>query len=529
MNKLFLTFFLSMSLFATTVFATKDTLSVSSKITKVTVFLEGAQINRQARINLGIGTYLLKLEGLPYNIKDKSFQIKTLKNSEILSVKEKLCDRKDLSKNLNTKIKDIKYRINSISDKIDVLNTEKQLLIDNSHLSKNENGNIVNTLKEAASFYRTKLNEINALIQRYQKQINLKSDSIIKVNTQMNKIASQNKPSTEIFVLVKTKAKISGHINFSYFVTSAGWTPSYDFRFENTSSPLTLNYKADIYQSSGEDWKNVKVVLSTKNPILTNELPELQKWKLNRYEEKTTTYNNQTSSYVTTLTQRSSTGSPSIKGKVVDAETGKPIAFGNVSIMEGNKVITGGMTDFDGNYMIKPVSEGTHTVRASYMGYSDITYNNVPASKNKITFLDFALSPSSEILKSVAVKEYKIPLISKDNTTSDEITLMAGRSTNDVTTYVGGVYSVDGEVGNIRGARSESTKYYVDGQESNTIFDNATAYSNNFSKLTTLEYSIQGTHTILSNGIDYTIQIQKKQITADYKLLLISVKNSNNF
>ena len=43
MNKLFLTIMICFSMLANT-FAAKDTLQVSSKITSVTVFLEGAQL-----------------------------------------------------------------------------------------------------------------------------------------------------------------------------------------------------------------------------------------------------------------------------------------------------------------------------------------------------------------------------------------------------------------------------------------------------------------------------------------------------
>ncbi len=161
--------------------------------------------------------------------------------------------------------------------------------------------------------------------------------------------------------------------------------------------------------------------------------------------------------------------SGTIQGKLTDAKTGEPIAFGNVSIMQGEKIITGGMSDFDGNYVIKPVPAGKHNVRASYVGYKDVQYNAVVVSPGKITFQDFKLSTTTEVLKTVTIKEYKKPLISKDNTTSGEtktsedIEKMAGRSAESVASQVGGVYSENGEVGSIRGARSEATTYYIDG------------------------------------------------------------------
>lgn len=158
-----------------------------------------------------------------------------------------------------------------------------------------------------------------------------------------------------------------------------------------------------------------------------------------------------------------------LSGKITDATTGEPIPFANVSIEENGNVITGGMTDFDGNFSIKPIPAGKFTVSASYVGYATLQYTNVQIIAGKITFQNFNLSPSAEILGEVEIKEYKVPLISKDQTssggtvTSEDIAKMPGRSAAAVATTVGGVYTEDGEVGSIRGARSEGTVYYVDG------------------------------------------------------------------
>mgnify|MGYP001458405192 FL=1 len=158
-----------------------------------------------------------------------------------------------------------------------------------------------------------------------------------------------------------------------------------------------------------------------------------------------------------------------LNGKVTDAATGEPVPFANVSVEENGNVVTGGMTDFDGNFSIKPIPAGKYTVTASYVGYATLQYNNVQIPAGKITFQNFELSASAEILAEVEIKEYKVPLISKDQTqsggtvTSEDIAKMPGRSAAAVATTVGGVYSEDGEVGSIRGARSEATVYYVDG------------------------------------------------------------------
>ncbi len=158
-----------------------------------------------------------------------------------------------------------------------------------------------------------------------------------------------------------------------------------------------------------------------------------------------------------------------LMGKVTDSENGEPIPFANVSIMQNGSVVTGGMTDFDGKYKISSIPAGKYDLKASYMGYKSLQLNGLKIISGKIIFQNFKLSPSTQVLQEVEIKEYKVPLISKDATesggtvTSEDIAKMPGRSAASVATTVGGVYSENGQIGSIRGARSEATVYYVDG------------------------------------------------------------------
>jgi TonB-dependent receptor len=60
--------------------------------------------------------------------------------------------------------------------------------------------------------------------------------------------------------------------------------------------------------------------------------------------------------------------SGSISGSVFDPSLGEGLAAANV-ILEGTKL--GASTDLNGNYIIHNVPEGTYTLRASYIGYSE--------------------------------------------------------------------------------------------------------------------------------------------------------------
>ncbi|MCF8373369.1 MAG: TonB-dependent receptor [Bacteroidales bacterium] len=158
-----------------------------------------------------------------------------------------------------------------------------------------------------------------------------------------------------------------------------------------------------------------------------------------------------------------------LKGKVLDKETREAIPFANVVVELNGNLVGGSSTDFDGNYTVKPIPAGKYTVKATYVGYKTMQQEGVVIRNEKITFLDLELNSSSELIEEVEVVSYKVPLISKDQTqsgstmTSEEIEKMPGRSAAAVSITVAGVYSENGEVGSIRGARSSGNVTYVDG------------------------------------------------------------------
>ena len=156
-----------------------------------------------------------------------------------------------------------------------------------------------------------------------------------------------------------------------------------------------------------------------------------------------------------------------LKGKVTD-ETGEPVSFANIVLEKGGTMIGGATSDFDGNYDINPIPPGTYDLKATFVGYNNYVLNGIIIPANKITDWNIKMTSGAISLTEVTVIDYEVPLISKDNTTSgasitaEEIAKLPNRSASGVASTVGGVVSVDGEVGSVRGSR-ESAVYYIDG------------------------------------------------------------------
>lgn len=162
-------------------------------------------------------------------------------------------------------------------------------------------------------------------------------------------------------------------------------------------------------------------------------------------------------------------GAGTLSGKVTDKETGEPLPFVQIVVYLNGNLVTGGSSNIDGEYTIKPIDPGTYEVRFSYVGYATQSQKGVPVSSGKIAFCNAAMVSSVE-LGEVQVVDFKVPLIDKDGgasggtVTREEIEKMPGRDALGFATTVAGVSSAGTGGGiTIRGARTGSTWIYIDG------------------------------------------------------------------
>ena len=69
-------------------------------------------------------------------------------------------------------------------------------------------------------------------------------------------------------------------LELSYVLPGASWTPQYDVRVDAEHSQVTLTYQGLVSQSTGEDWQQVELTLSTARPSQVTRVPELEPWYL---------------------------------------------------------------------------------------------------------------------------------------------------------------------------------------------------------------------------------------------------------
>ncbi|MEX0812372.1 MAG: TonB-dependent receptor [Chitinophagales bacterium] len=158
-----------------------------------------------------------------------------------------------------------------------------------------------------------------------------------------------------------------------------------------------------------------------------------------------------------------------IYGQVLD-ENNEGIPFANVRVEQSGDLITGGSTDFEGFFTIKPLNPGKYDVRITYIGYATYLNEGVVVQSDKVTELNLKMKPQETQLGEVEVVEYRVPLIDKDDNStkntisSEEIASLPTRNVSSIASTSAGVYQEDENQGlNIKGARTSGTETYIDG------------------------------------------------------------------
>ena len=80
----------------------------------------------------------------------------------------------------------------------------------------------------------------------------------------------------EATVVVDNPDGAAATVRLAYLVNAAGWRPQYRLRAEADLDAATLEYLAAVFQNTGEDWRDVRLTLSTASPNLNASPPELE-------------------------------------------------------------------------------------------------------------------------------------------------------------------------------------------------------------------------------------------------------------
>jgi uncharacterized protein (TIGR02231 family) len=264
-------------------------LNAETVIRTVTIFSAGARVERSAAVTLPTGRSEVSFPGLSNQLDQQTIQVKADANITLLSVqvtKDFLTERRidQQEQDLIDRTAVLKDKLNADQKLADVCKNEEAMLVKNQSIG-GQTGVKTADLKEALEFQRLRLTELYARELEIQKRLASEQLDLEINKAQLQEIGTK-RDSIKNIVTALVESKESRTVNFQllYNVKDAGWYPTYDVRVNEITEPLNIGLNANVYQRSGEIWKNIPLLLSTGNPNDNATPSPLQPWLLGYYD-----------------------------------------------------------------------------------------------------------------------------------------------------------------------------------------------------------------------------------------------------
>jgi TonB-dependent SusC/RagA subfamily outer membrane receptor len=328
-------------------FASEDHPKVKAELNAVTVYRAGAEMTHSAKVNLSKGNTELVIENLSNALEINSVQIKATDNVTVMGVEFNADYLKDEVKTprvkmLEDSVEKLYAEINKIELNESITTDLLTVLKANKEIKGTQTGLSVAELIKLMDYYKLKSAELQLDLSQLKQRKEKFTALAEKLAAQIDEEEKKNNKSTGSLTL-QINCAIAGKYDFTitYITNNAYWNAFYDLKATSVVAPLKLTYRAKIFQTTGIDWKQVKLSLSTSTPTQTGNAPVFKAWFLSYinpvqlYERNLYARNRIQSFEEQNLTQ-------GLTGKVAGANVSTSVAGANFQIqLRGTKSITG--------------------------------------------------------------------------------------------------------------------------------------------------------------------------------------------
>jgi hypothetical protein len=250
-----------------------------SKIDKVTVYPHNALVTREVWVPDGAGLVELTIAGMPDQIVPSTMYSEGGDGLRVLttrfSTRQVLEDTSEERRKLEAEKE--KYLVVASKIASDMASLQKNIellakLEIVTEKGKHTGDEVIAMAKYVMEQRTEKAKDMVALQE--QKRLN-----DIQLNFNQRKMAELGrgggKVERDAIVVVDRETGKGGKIRLNYLVSSVTWRPEYKVRAGKVTEDVQVDYLANLMQHSGEDWNQVKMTLSTAQPMLNASPPEL--------------------------------------------------------------------------------------------------------------------------------------------------------------------------------------------------------------------------------------------------------------
>lgn len=275
-----------------------EPVAAESRITAATVYPDRAVVSRlAAATKLPAGATEITFSGLPAALLDDSVQVSARGPvaASLLDVAVRLVFTEAQPdarvKELEDKLLDLRREERALKDQASVLKSQTGLVGEIEKASTT----VAAPAPGAAAPARPGLDDYEKLLAFSASQRARLHDAARKLEIEQTALAGKisavesqlgelrgKQPATRATKTVTVRLDVAAaaalDLSLSYAVPAASWTPAYDARLRSEKRQVQLDAFGLVRNSTGEDWTDIALTLSTARPGLGGAAPEIAPW-----------------------------------------------------------------------------------------------------------------------------------------------------------------------------------------------------------------------------------------------------------
>jgi hypothetical protein len=251
----------------------------SSRIDKVVVYPNNALVTREVEVPAGAGLIELIVAPMPDRIVPSTMYSEGSDGLRVLTTRfatrQVLEDTSAARRTLEAEQE--KYQVTAAKIAADMTSLQKNMellskLETVTEKGKHSGDEVIAMTKYVMEQRLERAKEMVALSEQ-KRQNDVQLAFIARKMGELGRTGG--KVEREAVIVVDRETGKAGKVRLNYLVSSVAWRPEYKLRAGKASQDVELDYLANMTQHSGEDWNQVKMTLSTAQPMLNASPPEL--------------------------------------------------------------------------------------------------------------------------------------------------------------------------------------------------------------------------------------------------------------
>lgn len=264
--------------------------TVESRIDSVIIYPgRVAEVERVASVDLQSGQDELVFTDLPAAIVDGSVRIAVTEGAATIGGVEMSREPvgvppRERERKLREQIEQLEQERQDAMDRVAAANNEITFIEGLAELPKGEKAAEALAGDEGAENWQslwerigTGSREARRRMRESEREAADLQKQIETLKQKLDQLGRSIQQAVTVTVPYRSSASGSAELKLSYRVRGPVWTPNYEARLDTASDSVVLNRSARVSQATGEDWTDVKLALSTSQPVY-GERPELSPW-----------------------------------------------------------------------------------------------------------------------------------------------------------------------------------------------------------------------------------------------------------